>query len=872
MGVFNIKMKIPFMSGLPFFLAVMLLFPSFLMAGGKAQGKELAGTITRVYTSKKRGEYLKHTRELKDKLSALGGVLPAGGSGVQLPEPAQVTITTTRLGRRATPHVLKGHDFIARFNMNYKMPRLGRLAADAITANALGLPRYIYPTVKGTIGRVKKASANARYEIMFKQVEGMPYKESIKGIQSLGYDAITYDYDDMTELLTPGKGNLKHIGIASGGNLEYDPTARVLKAIDAGKIYLPKDKDITWQVPGLLSALPSPHWRGGNTYIAYSYPYNMPPGIEFYRLGNKLYERNLGQNNFRKSPARSIGTAVEVTGAEIKGGGDTFFSDRSTGGAAAYPLSYMPILKGGKDRWDIPILFRSSAIGVDVKGNGPFTASTGTHGEIRIERESGRTGKSTITAYIMSTGGARLFPRSTTMTSNRVSVSLDAPLLRPTPLNPQISHSLVVGREYTISMTVRGPAETKMGRYHAQWRAASPFFGQIEIPVEFEPQESPFKRVGDAWIAAAKVRIPDTSWDKVGKRALGRMPPDRRGSYGHIAVGIEGWLSSEYIPFFVTSPVVTKVALLGGYGEEAKADARSGPLDLFIGSDIGLRLFADVDIDRDRMTERKSVELPVRWIKVQHRHGAARMLKMLQNRGRRVIMATGNKPGVMKIRAIIRKKEAEEAGVSVDFKKGRNFIKSDPLTVTINRPYLMMDKAGSKFTLAVDGPADLSQYHTEWNLFNGKKEISRKSMFKNGVSEVFGAAPWIKGGISLRSVRILNKKGTVVARFGGATNLLFSIAPDVTLHVVGGALVQGMKGKITAHITNLPVSLAKRSVVKWSFDGVLPIKDYNHDESRLRLAKDGFSSSIVLEYPEDPATAGVTPGVKAELMLKGGKK
>lgn len=857
MRVHSTKIKKLFGIGLPLILSMLLMVEQ----GAGDEG--ITDAIAVVYVGKKKEQYRQRTEKLRGMLRALGGSLSSSAKKLELPELTRIEVTVSRTAAIEMP-VLNGRDFIARVGVALKRDsksgrRLGRsfLAADRLTATAFGLSQYVYLNVTGRIARVEGKKVAQNYTVWESKKYGNSRKID-RGSRSVKYDMLTFEDADLRGLLQQGKGNADVIGIAlDGRNLVYDPAVGGLRPRDAGAVSPPGY--ITWERPVEERIVPFQPPGYPKKYVTYDKLYDLDRS-KFIRLTNshtvkraKLSNKDMA--DFPRAAIKIVDALIEPTGQK-----DFFFEeDRflSKEPGTYTSFKYKAILD--TDKWSKNVSIRRDSFGVDTEGDGPFLITRFGEGRISIRRLGNRTGSTKITAYLVSDGGHKEYPRSFTVTANRIEgIILDAPLVQPPGSGPLSGYSairaLAAGKEYTVSMVVQGPAD--MGRYHAEWSVA-PLLAGGKTPIVFDPQKSAFQQDGDRWVASASMRVPDTAADTT-------SPGRSRQMDGWITARItspEGDLASTGIAVAVSSPTITGVALSGAYGNGAEGDAHSGPLNLFLGSVTGLHLYAQVLFSLERGEEVKSVKLPVRWIRVQQDRGM-----MLQRVGD-VLMPAGNTSGTAMIRAVIRRNEAEAAMVSVDYSDGKDFIESEALEVAINRPFLVIASDRSFFRLVIDGPADMNGYLARWKLYSHGKNVTGMDEFNRVDGRWMSSySTWVED-TTLISVEILDKKKRVAARLNGDGRSVSVISPSITLKAVGGVFVQGMAQKITADITNLPAGLAPRTVLKWYFIGVVPEIYGTSVVTRLEAAGDGYRSGIVVNYPEDPSTAGKKPGIRVELIL-----
>ncbi len=829
----------------------MILFLSLASSWAQQDGKieEAIQQRAKYYVDEKKKEYVARTERLKAMLKALGGAVPSGPRPQIIPEPTRITIKVKRISNVRKP-VLTGSDFISLRRVRLKPQKIttrypkGLIAADGLTANALGLPRYLHLEVEGGIVRVKQKACRVKVS-QWEDMKYGPDKKVKEETKTIGYDAYSYEEADLRGLLKEGKGNENSIGILlKGTNLQYDIKAGALKARDSGRISPPAL--FTYKAPSKIEIRASTS-RDTKRYSLYEEAYNckITDLIRFGKLHSVEYRpRPSDMENFPRE-------AIEIVNADIIGEKgvekDIFF----TGGSdylRKLSFQYKPILN--EEKWSRFVRLRNFYI--DREADVPFMIRKGANGHFSVKRASNSPGKVKITAYLLFPDGKRALQRSITITANRIKgIAIDAIPMNLSRVGDSLVRVLSIGKEYIVTMTVNGPAD--MSRYKVRWNQNPPLVAKnVQAKIVFDPEESRFENKGDqVWVATAKVRIPpDPSYTKM----LGGF---MKHAGGEIRACISNtFYCSKGISVRVAPPMITAVALLGSYKEGS--NVASGPFDLFLGSSKGIYLYADVGFKGKKGIRQSRTRLPVKWIRVQQDKG-----RRLRKEGNMLLPVQG-RTGTARIRAVIRGKDVGQDSLP----SGKGFIASKPVLVRISRVFLVKESNG--YRLGIDGPADANKYRVRWRFVQNGKEATRISRFDysfrtEGVQ------------LQLNSVEMLDIKGQIVAIFR-PTNMP-TISPRIELNVAGGSLVQGIPQRIIANISNLPAHLARHSIVKWHFAWVVPrLANMPADRSvlsamtRLRQTGNGYKSSIMVIYPDDPSTAGKKPLIEAELLLIGHKK
>jgi len=790
----------------------------------------------------------------------------------------------------------------------------GVYAADDFTARTLGLPRSIPLLVKGTVAHVSRGACGYTFDY-----KGLRAKRKGRQAKRVSCEKIEYEaVDDLSGLLRKGTGDINSIGIdLSGTNLDYHAGTRSLRPIapgpikppgkvtfsrlklrkivfvqgkDAAKRYSPEEYHVV-QLPekgenfsfsdecngAIRTGKMDPrdaalgHWEQGRRKSRAWVPY---------------WRRSRVKDPYEQVPTHQPQKAVSFKDATLivrplrgavgqasSDATDLFFEPNAERLPMAAIDYHAVVYDGSGDTvWDaLTLLDRIEAT------PGPFEVSTS-----RV-LALGAVGQTKVTLSLADGG----YAKTHTFTANQAELGVQAPVISvPYGTTHRVMRTLALDKPSRVYVMVRGPAD--MGKYRVNWRNSSDWtvlkkrdMTNRNLKFAFAPESSRFSKVGDLWIASAEVTAPSQAVREsleflLKDRASGK-PFTRYSSaasctiYGTVATpdGGEllqlrsGWLR-------LSSPPLTGVALKAGHewtrGPSSEAEPSAGPFHLFVtDGDRGLRLFADLQYAGKPPLLAENVPLgtgSTDWIRVQqdteHRLAA--------RSGR--IIAGGDEVGRAQLRAVVRSDEAAAGFVALP--KGTDTLSSPPLEVTVNRAHLIRTTfAGlQEWTVAVEGPADLSKYSTQWQVA-GKKP--RKRSFNQGS---WKSSVELEGREQLEHVDVLDPAGVTVARLNPGNTK--TIAPLVTVRGPRDHFIQGAFYEIIVEVENLPVDVALYTACKWSipprFKGELVktsttltlAKGAKHSDPSPRLA-----SKTIVRFAEDRSTAGKFPPIAVELKARG---
>ncbi len=221
--------------------------------------------------------YKRRTERLRAILGALGWNVPPPAEAISLPEPRQITITTTRRTTDAPPAVrLSGRDFLSGVTVRrlpfdtkhhrtsaakmimpdsitggdppspsqiYAKYGTGKVyAADDFTAKVLGLPRTIPLEVKGSIAHIRPDVLTYTFEWKGRVAKRKGTQKRAMRVEKIEPEQVP----DLRSLLKAGRGDINSIGIdLSGTNLELDAAQSCLRPASAGPIKMPGE--VTWE-------------------------------------------------------------------------------------------------------------------------------------------------------------------------------------------------------------------------------------------------------------------------------------------------------------------------------------------------------------------------------------------------------------------------------------------------------------------------------------------------------------------------------------------------------------------------------------------------------------------------------------------------